>query len=195
MKRLAATFSDADILGGLQSGEQRAVGLLFERYARLAFSTALRMLNSHADAEDVTQEVFLSLLRRGSTFDPAKGTAAAWIFQVTRSRSLTHLERRSRPIVECGDLSEAEHELADPGGQPERMADWFLLAEVFSRAQGRLSEAQRETLELCLVEGYSLVEVSEKRREQLGNTRHHYYRGIAVLRALFDRAGNRSAQM
>ena len=76
--------------GCLQSGEEQAIGLLFDRYSGLVFSTALKVLMGRADAEGVTQEVFLYLLRCGSNFDPAKGTLVTWILQVaTRDRSAT----------------------------------------------------------------------------------------------------------
>jgi RNA polymerase sigma-70 factor, ECF subfamily len=173
---------DTEMIRSLLSGDGDALGPLFERYARLVFQTAFRVLRSHDDAEDVTQEVFLWLVQDGSNFDPARGSLGTWLFHAARSRSL-HRRRWRNSRSELGILEAgAEVALADTRTKPERVIDRLQVGEVFSTARERLSQAQWETLHLRLIEGYSFTEVSAMRRERLSNTRHHYYRGLVVLR-------------
>ena len=93
------------------------------------------------------------------------------------------------------DSIETASEIADPQIKPERMTDRLWLEAFLQRGFERLTASQRETLQLCLLEGYSLVEASERRKERLSNTRHHYYRRIAALRSALDLLVSNCAQV
>jgi len=185
--RLRRDLSDKATMRLVQGGCVEGVGLLFERYSRLVLSVATRILRDRAEAQDLLQDVFLYILRRGSMFDSARGTVVSWVLQLTYSKSLNLRTRLGRHVP----IDLATHE-ADPEMGPERVTEKLSAGKVVRLALAELTEAQRETLYLYFFEGYSLVEVSGKRSEPLGNTRHHYYRGIAALRSVIiglDRSG------
>ena len=177
-------LKDKTIMRRVQAGDAAALGILFERYSRLVLNGAMRILRDRAEAQDLLQNVFLYILRRGCMFDPARGTVASWVLQLTYSRSLnrrngylTRLSLREVPVHVATDL-------ADPETGADRATEKLSARKVVRLALAELTEAQRETLYLYFFEGYSLLEVSRKRNESLGNTRHHFYRGLVALRSL-----------
>ena len=82
------TRTDEELMEELKRGRQEALGLLFDRYYRLVFSVALKILRDRGEAEDLMQEVFIEIYRRIEVFNPAKGSAKTWILQYAYHRSL-----------------------------------------------------------------------------------------------------------
>jgi RNA polymerase sigma-70 factor, ECF subfamily len=84
--------SDEELLARVQTKDYDAVGILFDRYARLFRGIAYRILGDRGEAEDMVQEIFLRLCQKSNTFDPAKGSARTWMVQFAYRRSF---DRRS----------------------------------------------------------------------------------------------------
>ena len=72
----------------LEAGDAQALAELYDRYTPLLFPLARRILRSTADAEDALQDVWLQVWKRSATYDPRRGSVAAWLLMVTRSRAL-----------------------------------------------------------------------------------------------------------
>ena len=87
--------SDDELLGALATDPQWALGGLYDRYARLVYGLARAVLSSTEEAEDVTQEVFLGLCHRWQ-YDSARGSLAAFLVTMARSRALDKLRARGR---------------------------------------------------------------------------------------------------
>ena len=81
--------SDEELMEGLCAGTPEALSTLFDRYYRLAFSIALKILHDRGEAEDMMQEVFFEIYRAPEKFDPARGSVKTWILQYAYHRSLT----------------------------------------------------------------------------------------------------------
>lgn len=90
---LSAQNEDAALLQRALVGDEEAFDLLYTRRAGVVYQFALRMSGSVSLAEDVTQDVFISLLRSGHKFDPARGTLPQYLLGMTRNRVLTLLQR------------------------------------------------------------------------------------------------------
>jgi RNA polymerase sigma-70 factor (ECF subfamily) len=84
LKRL----TDDQLMVELQSGVNDALAVLFERYNRLVFSVALKILRDRGEAEDVTQNVFLEIFRSVAQFDPARGSLKVWLLQYAYHRAI-----------------------------------------------------------------------------------------------------------
>jgi len=166
----------------LQRSEAGALNILFDRYARLVFSIALRVLNDHSEAEEVVQDAFFHVYQKAAMFDPAKGMAKAWIVQIAYNRAF---DRRSY-LVRRGFYTGTDVGMLDDTilgtTDMEREVGAKLDREHLQRAFEELTEAQRRTIELFYFEGLELREISEKFDEPLGNVRHHFYRGLDRLR-------------
>ncbi len=97
--------SDSELLQSMQAGNEDALGALYRRRARDVYRFALQMSGSRALADDVTQEVFMVLIRDGHTFDPARGSLNAFLLGIARNHVLRR-QRRERFYVSMEDESE-----------------------------------------------------------------------------------------
>jgi RNA polymerase sigma-70 factor (ECF subfamily) len=82
-----AAVSDEELLARVKAGDEDAVGILFDRYARLFLVIALRILRDRGEAEDMVQEIFLHVVQQASSFDPEKGSGRTWMVQLAHFRS------------------------------------------------------------------------------------------------------------
>jgi RNA polymerase sigma-70 factor (ECF subfamily) len=174
--------SDEALMKQVQANNPASLELLFERYSRLVLTIARGIVRDSGEAEDVVQEAFFYLYRKAALFDGSKGSAKNWILQIALHRALdrkAHLTRRGfyagTEINSVDDTLLGETDL-------EREIGAKLDRAQLGKAFQLLPELQRLTLELFYFEGLELREISEKLGEPLGNTRHHFYRGLERLR-------------
>ncbi len=175
--------SDNDLLHQLTLGNDDAFAVIFDRYQRLIYSVAYKLVKDEGEAEDVVQIVFLDVFRKKGLFDPSKGALKMWLLQYAYTRSINrryHLQHRhfySRLNVE---------EINPLALSTERAADRWLTATEATRyltqAFALLNSKQRKAIELISIEGMTFVEAAEKAGESLPATRHNYYRGMVKLR-------------
>jgi len=175
---------DEDLLACLVKGDQEALGLLFQRYARVVRSVANRILRDATEADDLVQDLFLFIRRKCSIFDSSKSSARSWIIQmayhraIERRRYLTTRQFYSR--TEIG--SNTDHVVGTPTNESDYSAEAVFGRNGLNEVLKSLSEDQRETLRLHFFEGYALAEISQKLDQPVGNVKHHYYRGLDKLR-------------
>jgi RNA polymerase sigma-70 factor, ECF subfamily len=183
-------LTDDALIARICDEDQEALGLLFRRYCRLVWSVGQRILRNKEEADDLLQDVFLSVRRRATTFDPSKGTVRSFLVHITYQRAISH--RRYLCCRQFYRSPEPERETADrilarEGPGYDESLEAHFGRERLQTALAELSEEQRETLRLHFFEGYSLEEIAANTRESYGNVRHHYYRGLDKLRRnLFD---------
>jgi RNA polymerase sigma-70 factor (ECF subfamily) len=174
--------SDEQLMSSLQAKDSKALELLFDRYSRLVFGIALRILNDHSEAEEVVQEAFFYIYQKALIFDPLKGSAKGWVVQVAFSRARdrkAHLSRRG--FYSGTDIDSLDDTLLGQN-DVERQIGARL---DFSQLQGAfedLTHMQKQTLEMFYFEGMELREIGERLHEPFGNVRHHFYRGLERLR-------------
>jgi RNA polymerase sigma-70 factor, ECF subfamily len=171
---------DEQLMEQVQQGIQEALVLLFRRHGRAVFNVACRILRDQCEADDLRQDVFLYIFERARLFDVRKGSAAAWIMQVTYHRAIDR--RRYLACRQHYDACEFDEQQV-PAGIAPMSTDVIDGKAILSRLRSTLSPEQRETLELHLFEGYSLREIAEKSGQSVGNVRHHYYRALERLRS------------
>ena len=175
-------LTDEQAMARLQTQDADALEVLFDRYARLVFRIARGVLRDSGEAEDVVQEAFFHLYKKAALFDSAKGTAKNWILQVALHRALdrkTHLARRGFYVgTDVGAVGDTLLGRTDLDREIGAKLDRVQLEKAFEE----LPNVQRMTLELFYFEGLELREISEKLNEPLGNTRHHFYRGLERMR-------------
>jgi RNA polymerase sigma-70 factor, ECF subfamily len=174
--------SDEEVMARLQSNDANALEILFDRYARLVLSIARGVVRDNGEAEDVVQEAFFHLYKKSLLFDGCKGSVKNWILQIGLHRALdrkAHLSRRGFYVgTDIGSLADTLLGETDL----EREIGAKLNRVQLEKAFEELPDVQRLTLELFYFEGLSLREISERLNEPLGNTRHHFYRGLERLR-------------
>jgi RNA polymerase sigma-70 factor (ECF subfamily) len=173
-------ISDEQLMEQVCNGAKEPLGALFRRYRRAVRNVGYRILRDKAEADDLVQEVFLSLFQKAHLFNVSKGTPSSWIFLIAYHRAMNrrgYLEHRrhynTQEIV--------EEQVA--GRRKPLLIDEIAARDLLNRLREQLSEEQKETLELHFFEGYSLREIAERTNQTLGNVRHHYYRALERLRS------------
>jgi len=168
----------------LQAGNTDAFAVIFKRYHRLVHVTALHILRDAAEAEDLTQSVFLEIYRKAGQFDSARGTLKVWLLQYAYSRSTN---RRNyllvRHLYNKADVSAIDE--AASFWSPSRL-QLQESSRLATEALESLPEAQRQTIEMFFFEGLDFKEIARRRNEKFSNVRHHYYRGLQRLRWYLD---------
>src|SRR5258707_5110965 len=92
----AARERDNKEVAAIARGDQAALGRVYDRYHRLVFALAFRVLGDRTGAEEATQDVFMRLWHRAGDFDPSRGDLVGWLVTVTRNRSIDHLRSRQQ---------------------------------------------------------------------------------------------------
>jgi RNA polymerase sigma-70 factor, ECF subfamily len=175
-----ARLSDEAVMNHLALGHDDALAILYDRYARLVMSIALRIVRDEGEAQDIKQEVFMNLYRTVAQFDASKGTTKMWILRFTYQRSINrrrYLEIRNAYGPEV-DLADAELRLVPTSARILPAESRQLVRQLLEE----LDDRQRRTLELAYFEGLTMIEIAEKTGDSVGNVRHRYYRGLAKLR-------------
>ncbi len=184
-----AATDDERLLLYVQSGDREALGLLFDRYARLILSVGQRVLRDTAEAEDLVHDVFLFLLNKSDLFDPTKGSARAWLAKVTYHRALDrrkYLARRC--FCDTNDGANATSNIVDaPCSNITESPELFYWQSYLQRAFDDLSEEQRLTLDLYFFQGFTINEIGQQMGKSPVNVRNYYYRGLERLRDVMAR--------
>jgi RNA polymerase sigma-70 factor (ECF subfamily) len=170
----------------IQAGEEQALGLLLERYAKIVLGIGLKVLRDREEAEELVQDVFFQVYRKCNLFDPNRGTARAWLLQTAYHRAFDRREYlRVRRFYDSRSVEEVAEEMR-ASSDVEYEAQVSQGETILRKAFAELTERQRQTLTLFFFEGYTLREISEHLKESLANIRHHYYRGLKHLKDNLD---------
>jgi RNA polymerase sigma-70 factor (ECF subfamily) len=174
-----STEDDSSLLALVQSADEHAMASLYDRYSRLVYSVALRVLRDPAAAEDVLQEVFMQIWRNPDSFTAARGSLGGWLAIVSRNRSIDTL-RRKRPTTDIDDV---------PIASPYNLADEAERNSLMERARGvihKLPMEQRKTLEMAFFDGLTHSEISEMTGDPLGTVKTRIRSALLTLRKAFQ---------
>lgn len=179
-------LADEALLRSMRENCAECFALLFHRYFRQVFATAYKILRDRSEAEDVLQEVFLSIYLQQEQFDPSRGTVRTWVLQFAYFKAL--LRRRYLRIRNFYSQEEITESREIRNARPAEVlgmspAEWSRYVEAGIIALG---PKQRRVIELVHFEGYTLREAMEIMRETLANTRNYYYRGLKTLRTFLN---------
>lgn len=173
-------------MAGICEGDKEALSRLFRRYARLVRAVAFRVLRDPSEADDLVQDVFLSIHRKCKAYDSTKSPVRFWILQMTYRLAISR--RRyldARHFYKRIDLEVVGKEIPDPGSNVARYEDSIdgaLGNGSMEKLLRELSENQRQTLRLHFFEGCTFDEIAVKLGQTRGNVKHHYFRGLDRLR-------------
>jgi RNA polymerase sigma-70 factor (ECF subfamily) len=194
----APALADAELLARAAGGDEPAVGLLFDRHARSMYAVAYRILRDPADADEVVVDAFTQAWREAARFDPRRGSVAAWLTVIARSRALDAARARARRtrLAEGAAREDAD---AVPGmgraaAHTDAVADARERQARVAEALAHLAPAQRTAIELAFFEGLSHSEIAERLGEPLGTVKSRVRQGMLRLRDqlrpfFFERTG------
>ncbi len=168
------------LVARLGRGDPDALAELHRTYGGVVLGDLRRALRDPATAEDVHQEVFLEVWRRGPSYDPARASLGTWIMLIARSRAIDHLRRRIPEPLDPQAAVAAEPE--DPGASPDLLVERWAMAVHLAR----LPQEQARILRMRFHEGLSQTEIAERPGIPLGTVKTYMVRGLRRLRELME---------
>jgi RNA polymerase sigma-70 factor (ECF subfamily) len=173
---------DRTCISRMAAGDTRALEELYDRHGSMLYGLVLRIVGRAADAEEVLQDAWLQAWRRAETWDPGRGTVAAWLVTLARSRAIDRIRsvasrQRAESASPTPDPSLTADEPAANAAQRQRQ-------ERLSAALATLTPRQREVLELGYFGGLSQTEIAEKIGAPLGSVKSWTRQGLMRLREL-----------
>ena len=172
--------TDAELVRALKSGQSSALGILYDRYASLVYRLALRILANPQEAEDLTQEIFLSLWRSG-TYNPARGSLGSFLTTLTRSRAIDKLRSRGTNLKLLQRWSQTMA-TETPPPTPFESASLSQRSHYVRNALVQLPEKQRQVLEMAYYDGFSQSEIAKQLDIPLGTIKTWARLGLLKLR-------------
>ena len=176
---------DDDLLVACAEGDEQALGSLYDRFGKVAYGLALRVLRDAALAEDAVQEAFLAVWRDAARFDCARGKASTWI--------LTIVHRRAVDIVRSQASFNALSDQVESAGPPAVVTgsadDDVALREARGELQAALatlSRAEREVLGLAYWCGLTQSEIATMLRTPSGTVKSRTFSALARLREVLS---------
>lgn len=178
-RRRTRDLSDEQLLEAIAGGDERALGVLYDRFGRVAYGVALRVLRDRALAEDAVQEAFLAIWRSAERYRLERAKPSTWILTLVHRRAVDLVRREDRRRAEPLDEppEAAGGEVPEEAGLRERRA-------AVQAALGRLPDDQRQALELAYYGGYTQSELAERLGVPLGTVKSRMFAGLTRLREL-----------
>jgi RNA polymerase sigma-70 factor (ECF subfamily) len=180
MTRPFAHLSDEAIVALVARSDHDALAELYDRFGRVAYGLALRILRDPSLAEDAVQEAFLQAWRSADTFMPERARAGTWLLTLVHRRAVDLVRREERRRAEPID---AAGERAGDGLVDEQA--WLRYQrERVQSALRQLPDQQREALELAYYGGFSQSELAERLGQPIGTIKSRMFSGLGRLREL-----------
>lgn len=180
---LPTTPSDLDLLRQMMGGNEDAFTQLYRRRQAGVYRFALQMSGSQTLAEDVTQEVFIVLMRDAARYDPDRGSLSAYLYGVARNQVLRKLEQ-DRPFVQFIDRSDAEEitpQAMIAEGDPLRDLTRNETIQELRDLILSMPPRYREVVVLCDLHEMSYVEAAAVIGCAVGTVRSRLHRSRALL--------------
>jgi RNA polymerase sigma-70 factor (ECF subfamily) len=176
-------MSRGDIAAALAAGSHDALAEAYRRWGSLVLGIALRALGNRADAEDITQQVFVSAWGSRHTLAPSETALPAWLIGITRRRVADELTRRTRRNATTSAIAATgAHHLNEP--PLDRVVDGLVLAHELDQ----LGEPRRTILTLAYVQDRTHDQIAAILDLPIGTVKSHIRRSLVRLRAQLKEA-------
>uniref|UniRef100_A0A831TCN2 RNA polymerase sigma factor n=1 Tax=Thermorudis peleae TaxID=1382356 RepID=A0A831TCN2_9BACT len=173
---------DRELLQAIARQDADALVALFDRYNRLAFGLAYRILGDAFVAEEVVQDAFMSIWRNAASYDLSRGTVRTWLLTIVRNRAIDQLRGRFGRSQNDVDLDTVAPLLAAPDEWDDLLSE--IQASAVRAALRALPEEQRIAIELAYFEGLTHVEIAERLGIPLGTVKSRLRLGLQKLHDL-----------
>ena len=175
-------LTDLELLEHISNQDRDALATLYGRFGRRVFSLAVRILSDSVSAEEVTQDVFMSVWRRGATYVSKKGKFTTWLFSIAHNRTIDELRKRRRDLSRTNDDIDDHLNLKSGDVSP---ADATVAQSEYAKiraAMEDLPEEQKNVVELSYFKGLTQTEIAEKTGQPLGTVKTRMRLALKKLR-------------
>ncbi len=179
-----ADARSAALLARIAGGDGDALAELYDTFAGILFGLIYKVVLDRAEAEDVLQEVFVTVWKKAGSFDVDKGRPVTWLMTMARNRSLNRLRSRNR---RSATVETAKNEGALPGtSEQETVAEVLPLpgetSAIVRDALANLPDGQRRAIELAYFGGYTQQQIAKQLDRPIGTVKAWIWRGMASMR-------------
>ena len=180
---MQAERSDEELVAALASRDATALEALYDRYGRLAFSLAVRIVGTPEAAEEIVQEAFLSLWRGAATYQPGRAAVRTWLLSITHHRAIDAVRRKAARVQTAPLDDQAQF----VGVQDVWSAvNASLLRDEVRAALASLPQEQRRSIELAYFGGLTYPEIAEELGVPLGTVKSRLRLGLQKLQGLLE---------
>jgi RNA polymerase sigma-70 factor, ECF subfamily len=174
----------AAALARVAGGDRAALRVVYQDTSAKLFGVVVRILNDRSEAEDVLQDVYLTVWRKAASFDPARASPITWLVAIARNRAIDRLRasaasRRMEPIEGAEDVQDSGAsalELVAAGQEQTRLAGCL----------GELEERHATAIRAAFLDGATYDELAMRMRVPLGTMKSWIRRGLLKLRACLE---------
>ncbi len=181
---------DEALMLSINQGVERAMEVLYQRYARYAYTLAYRILRDSAAAEDIVQDAFLAVWRKANSYKEQHGSVRSWLQAIVHHRAIDRVRSNGYRDQHFTRL-EQEHEQELLSEQPEVWEEaWQRQQAQFIRgALAQLPLEQRQVIELGYFGGYTHTEIAERWNIPLGTVKGRMRLGLQKMKQLLREQG------
>jgi RNA polymerase sigma factor (sigma-70 family) len=190
----------AQLLARAGLGDRAAFAQMYERSSAHLFAVVLRIQRDRATAEDLLQEIYVSVWKAAAGFDAARSQPLTWLTSIARNRAIDSLRRAgtqpqllSTTVADDDDRADETEAFSDTAPGPLELLDRASDARELSQCMQHLSPPQRQSVGLAFFDGLSHAEVAERLREPLGTVKSWVRRALLTLKSCLERGALRDS--
>jgi RNA polymerase sigma-70 factor (ECF subfamily) len=176
----ASALSNEELLQRVATGDRDAFAELYDRTAPRVFGLVKRLLRDHAQSEEVTQEIFLEIWQTAARYDPSKGGSMAWMLTMTHRRAVDRV--RASQASRDRDVRIGIRDHAPDFDSVVENVEVRIESERVKLAMERLTQLQRQAVQLAYFGGYSHREVAAMLSVPIGTVKTRLRDGMIRLR-------------
>ncbi|HET7579576.1 MAG TPA: sigma-70 family RNA polymerase sigma factor [Bacillales bacterium] len=173
--------NDAELYERVQSGDQQALELLYDKYEKILYSFSYRMTRHKESAEEVVQEVFVKVWKGQGNYDSSKGKFSSWLLTIARNASIDFMRKRREPAYEF----EERDSLASSEPSIEDLVEWKERGTEIRSAISTLTEEQQQVIEAFYFKGSTQQIIAEQFDIPLGTVKGRIRLALKHLRKRF----------
>ena len=179
----ASSHSLTPLLSAVASGDKEALGSLYEQTSAKLYGICLRLLRSEAEAEEILQDVYVTVWRKASLFDDRKASPVTWLSILARNKAIDRMRRSTLPTTDIESASEVEDgrlsalEVLEQSEEKDRLAECL----------GELEERHATAIRAAFFEGATYSELATRDSVPLGTMKSWIRRSLTRLRGCMER--------
>jgi RNA polymerase sigma-70 factor (ECF subfamily) len=172
---------ERDAVNRARQGDQQALADLYDWYMPRVYRYAVARVGNVAEAEDLTEEVFLKMLGAIGGFRWRDVPFSSWLFRIAHNHIATHYRRSAQ---RGGPMAGLTEDMIDAGQSPASVVEERITLEEVQRAAQQLPEAQREVIALRFAVGLSIAETAKALGKREGNVKALQHKAVAKLQRM-----------
>ncbi|MDD5199904.1 MAG: sigma-70 family RNA polymerase sigma factor [Terrimicrobiaceae bacterium] len=175
-------MSPDECMRRIANGNEDALGALYDQFGGLLFGLARRITGNEREAEEIVQDVFVTVWRNARTFDGTRSSPATWLTALARNKSIDRLRTSRRRLPAPPPDPESVPEMRDPLPDPSQAALAGDRAARIAACLGELPPNQRQAVELAFFDGLTHPEIATRLNETIGTVKSRIRLGLDRLR-------------